>query len=167
MQTIRVLPPGAVEFLGKQYKAALGKNGITNDKREGDWATPIGCFPLREVFYRADRIDQPKTSLPVRPLNETDGWCDDSADTNYNKLVPLPYPASHETLWRDDHVYDIIVVVGYNDAPPVHGKGSAIFMHLARESYSPTAGCVALAREDLLDILKHTDTETRFCVVEE
>ena len=106
----------------------------------------------------------PITRLPVRPLAPTDGWCDQPSDARYNKPVRLPYPASAEQLWRGDHVYDLIVVAGYNDAPVVPGKGSAIFLHCARADYAPTAGCVAFARSHLLAILARVDARSRLIV---
>lgn len=106
-----------------------------------------------EVLYRADRLQRPRTALPVKPITPRDGWCDAPADRNYNRPVPLPYPASHERLWRGDHLYDLVIVLGYNDKPRSLGRGSAIFMHLARRSYAPTEGCIALARGDMLKLL--------------
>jgi L,D-peptidoglycan transpeptidase YkuD (ErfK/YbiS/YcfS/YnhG family) len=130
-------------------RCAVGPAGIGHKKGEGDGMTPIGVFPLRRVFWRADRTEKPRTFLPERALQPNDGWCDFPGDPNYNKLVKHPYPVSAEHLWLDSHVYDIIVVVGFNDDPVVPGKGSAIFLHLAREGYPPTAGCVALTDHDL------------------
>lgn len=106
----------------------------------------------------------PVTKLPVRALAPYDGWCDAPGDSRYNRLVRLPYPASAEQLWRGDHLYDLIVVVGYNDAPVVPGKGSAIFLHVARANYAPTAGCVAFARGHLLRILAMTAARARLIV---
>lgn len=137
----------------KRFRCALGKAGVTQDKREGDMATPAGRFPLRRVLYRADRMPPPDTALPVAAIGPQDGWCDAPDDPCYNRLVRLPYAASHERLWREDHVYDVIVVLGHNDDPPEPGRGSAIFMHVARPGYGPTEGCVALARDDLLSVL--------------
>ena len=159
MQTLRVrhIGPnpqdGEAEINGKRYRCALGKAGILVDKKEGDGGTPSGTYPLREVFFRDDRLPPPQTGLPIRALAANDGWADDSALPEYNTHVTLPYQGSHESLWREDHVYNVIVVVGYNDAPPVAGKGSAIFIHLAREGYTPTAGCVAFALPDMIEIL--------------
>ncbi len=148
----------------REYRCAIGKGGARADKKEGDGATPVGCFPLREVLYRQDRLSGLHTSLPALPLFSDDGWCDDPRDPSYNKKVKLPYAASAESLWRDDHLYDVIVVVGYNDDPPVPGKGSAIFMHVAREHYTPTAGCIALAEKDLLEILGSISPDTKICI---
>ncbi len=126
----------------------IGPEGIARKGGEGDGITPRGTWPVREVFYRADRIARPDTVLPVRAIEKDDGWCDAPGDAHYNRLVKLPYPASAETLWREDHLYDLVLVLGYNDDPVVAGKGSAIFLHLARPDFSATHGCVALAYED-------------------
>lgn len=147
-----------------RLRRAVGRGGLVLDKREGDGGTPIGSWPLREVFFRPDRLAMPVTRLPVRPLHPTDGWCDWPADARYNKPVRLPYPARAEQLWRADHQYDLIVVVGYNDGPVVPGKGSAIFLHLARAGYTGTAGCIAFARNDLLAILRLVDPRSRVIV---
>lgn len=132
-------------------KAALGRSGVINakDKREGDGATPTGCYPIRRVLYRADRGEKPSTAFPVRALRQDDGWCDAPEDAAYNCPVRRPFPASHETLWREDELYDIIVILGHNDDPPVPGSGSAIFLHCKRGDYEPTEGCVALANQDV------------------
>jgi L,D-peptidoglycan transpeptidase YkuD (ErfK/YbiS/YcfS/YnhG family) len=144
-----------LHWQGHSYRCALGKGGIRATKTEGDGATPMGRFALRRVLYRADRLDAPKTGLAqVAALDPADGWCDDPADTSYNRQVRHPYPASAETLWRDDGLYDVIVVLGHNDDPPVAGAGSAIFLHVARPDYGPTEGCVALALPDLLKVLE-------------
>lgn len=151
---IDVISPGILSLGGVSYQCSLGPSGITNDKREGDGATPAGEFPLRCVMYRPDRMGPPDTSLAVRALSEKDGWCDDPRSGDYNKLISVPFAANHERLWREDHIYDVIVVLGYNDSPPIPGQGSAIFLHVAREGYTPTQGCVALKIDDLLTVLK-------------
>lgn len=164
MDKIIVLSSGKLLYKGKEYKCAFGPSGVVVDKKEGDGATPSGCFPLREIYYRKDRIPELVTGLPIKALAQDDGWCEDSDDENYNKFIKLPYQKSSELLWRDDNIYDIIVVIGYNDNPVVKGKGSAIFMHVARENYSPTAGCVALKKSDLMELLKLIDLETIICI---
>ncbi len=150
---VRALSPrdtrGWIEIGGLRMACALGRGGLSVDKREGDGKTPIGCWPVRYLFYRPDRLRPPTTALPCLALSPDDGWCDDPGDRNYNRHVSLPYPARCEQLWRPDHIYDIIVVLGHNDAPPVRGRGSAIFMHLARPGYAPTEGCIALPLADL------------------
>jgi L,D-peptidoglycan transpeptidase YkuD (ErfK/YbiS/YcfS/YnhG family) len=137
------------------FRCALGKGGLkpADQKCEGDGASPIGIWPLRRVLYRADRVGAPQTALPVQALGPDDGWCDAVGDRLYNQPVQHPYHASAEHLWRDDHVYDLIVVLGHNDGPVVDGAGSAIFMHVAKPDYTPTEGCVALAYDDLVQVL--------------
>jgi len=135
------------------YRCALGPAGIVRRKREGDGGTPAGVFPLRRVLFRPDRESPPETGLPCAPIAEDDGWCDAPDDPKYNRPVKLPYGASAERLWRDDAVYDLIVVLGHNDDPPIPGAGSAVFLHIARADYRPTEGCVALARDDLRAVL--------------
>lgn len=151
-------------FRKKVYLCAFGRGGVSFHKQEGDGATPGGTFSLRQVFYRPDRVASPITGLPITALTPNMGWCDDPQDPLYNQLISLPYPGRHEELWREDHVYDLIIVVGYNDDPVVPGKGSAIFIHLARENYSPTEGCLAFNHADLLEILKGLTPESRLVV---
>lgn len=131
-------------------RCAIGPGGIALKGGEGDGITPRGVWPVREIFYRADRIAKPKTDLPLRAIQKDDGWCDAPGDPNYNRLVKLPYPASAENMWREDHLYDLVAVLGYNDDPVVAGRGSAIFLHLARPDFSATHGCVALSYADAL-----------------
>jgi L,D-peptidoglycan transpeptidase YkuD (ErfK/YbiS/YcfS/YnhG family) len=147
---------GKLRWPGHEARCALGRSGvvIAGSKREGDGATPMGDWPMRQVFWRPDRLEQPVTQLPVIALRPDMGWCDDPAHPDYNRQVVLPFPAPHEKLWREDGVYDLIVVLGYNDDPVIAGKGSAIFLHIAREDFSPTEGCVACSRDDLLALLR-------------
>ena len=128
--------------------------------RQGDGATPVGCFRLLQVFYRADRVPRPRTGLPLRPMRRDDGWCDDPADRNYNRPVRHPYPASAEHLWRPDALYDLVIVLDHNDRPRVRGRGSAVFLHVAADGLAPTAGCVALRRRDLQKLLAHVEPGT-------
>ena len=148
---------GTLHFNGRAYPCTLGRSGIVDGKHEGDGGTPAGVYPLREIRYRPDRIAPPRSNLPVTATTPSDGWCDDPADPAYNKPVRLPYSRSTESLWREDGAYDLFAVIGYNDAPPVPGAGSAIFLHVARTgpdgTFRPTAGCVALAEPDLLAVL--------------
>jgi len=159
--TILVRADNSLIYRGKTYRCALGKGGVKTDKVEGDGATPTGFFALRYILYRADRIKKLDSALDIHAIGETDGWCDDPQHADYNRPVTLPFPASHEKLYRDDHIYDIIVVLGHNDSPPVPGKGSAVFFHLARDQYVPTEGCVAVNLTDMLEVLaKITPGET-------
>ncbi|MDX2073079.1 MAG: L,D-transpeptidase family protein [Alphaproteobacteria bacterium] len=166
-----------LSFLGKEYRCAIGKNGIATDKKEGDGCTPTGTFALRECWFRMDRMESPRTKLPLKLIRPEDGWCDDVRSSEYNKHIKItgdrlqvtegtPKPAalnlqpSFEHLWRDDHVYDLIVPLGYNDDPVVPGRGSAIFMHVAHGDYRGTEGCIALAKEDMLEVLKVCSVST-------
>lgn len=123
-------------------------------KREGDGASPIGRWPARRVFYRPDKGPAPETGLPAIGLKPEDAWSDDPAGPTYNRLVPLPCRGSHERLWREDGVYDLIVELGFNDDPVMAGLGSAIFLHIVREGHMPTEGCIALAEADLRMVLR-------------
>ena len=145
-------------------RCAVGRAGIARKLREGDGVTPVGTWPFRRVLYRPDRMVPPRCVLPVSPLQPHDGWCDAPNDPDYNTLVRLPHRSSAETMWREDNLYDVVLVVGYNDAPVIADKGSAIFLHLARTDYAPTAGCVALALPDLLEALMQLTPSDRLIV---
>jgi L,D-peptidoglycan transpeptidase YkuD (ErfK/YbiS/YcfS/YnhG family) len=132
---------------------AVGRSGITHLKREGDGATPAGRLRLLRLYVRRDRLPGPGTPLPARVTRRADGWCDDPADGRYNAPVRLPFAASLEAMWRDDGLYDVVGVLDWNICPRIRGRGSAIFLHLARPGYAPTAGCIALRREDLRRLL--------------
>jgi len=140
----------------KEFRCAIGRGGFKapKEKREDDGATPVGRWLMREILYRTDRVQMPLTALPSRAIDPHDGWCEIPEDPLYNQLVRRPYGVPVDPLWREDHLYDIVVVMGYNDDPVIAGKGSAIFLHLARPDYSPSAGCVTLAQEDLLTVLR-------------
>jgi L,D-peptidoglycan transpeptidase YkuD (ErfK/YbiS/YcfS/YnhG family) len=166
LDLITVVPVQAGHYRGvltagqRHIPCALGRAGVTDRKREGDGASPAGTWPLRYVLFRPDRVDRPTTGLAVQALAATDGWCDCPADRRYNRPVQLPYQASAETLWRDDGLYDIVVVLGYNDDPPRSGLGSAIFFHLASPDLGPTEGCVAVSRADMVGLLARCGPET-------
>jgi L,D-peptidoglycan transpeptidase YkuD (ErfK/YbiS/YcfS/YnhG family) len=136
---------------------ALGRSGCRVRKREGDGATPVGCFAVRRVLYRADRLLRPRTRLPVAVIGVRAGWCDSPGDRNYNRQVTLPYAGRAERLWRSDRLYDLVVVLGYNDTPRRHGSGSAIFLHVAHpvapRALAPTEGCIAVPAAHLLRLL--------------
>jgi L,D-peptidoglycan transpeptidase YkuD (ErfK/YbiS/YcfS/YnhG family) len=146
-------------------RASLGRAGTAALKREGDGATPVGTFGLRYVLYRADRAMRPRTRLPVRAIRRDDAWCEDAGDRNYNRLVKASAQPRIDRLMRADHLYDLVVVLGHNDRPRVKGRGSAIFIHLARPGYTPTEGCIALARRDLDMLLRQARLGTRIVVM--
>lgn len=158
---------GCLRFGDDTFACALGRSGIVAAKREGDGGTPAGTFPLRELRYRADRIAAPESGLITIATAPDDGWCDAPDDPAYNRFVKRPYGASTETLWREDGLYDIAVMLGYNDAPVISGAGSAIFFHLAKSkdgALQPTEGCVALLLEDMRSVLKRVTPQTRMTV---
>ena len=153
-----VLTSGQIE-----YPCLIGKNGLIEAarKREGDGATPKGCWPLRALLYRSDKIDKrrfpSKMAMPLRAIRIDDGWCDDANAPHYNRLVRLPFSGSHEKLWRGDGLYDLILPMGYNDSPPQAGKGSAIFLHCADTATKHTKGCLALCHRDLFNLLHQSE----------
>jgi L,D-peptidoglycan transpeptidase YkuD (ErfK/YbiS/YcfS/YnhG family) len=149
-----VLRAGFVEGPGLRCRAAIGEAGITSHKQEGDRATPAGTHVLTRILYRADRLKPPACAVPVEPIASHDAWCDDPAAPAYNRMIRLPHAARHESLWRQDQIYDVVGVLDWNMAPVIPGRGSAIFLHVARPGYSPTGGCVALALPDLLACLR-------------
>ncbi len=134
---------------GLALPAVLGEAGIRAGKQEGDRATPAGLLVLRRLFYRADRLAAPACAVPREALAPDDGWCDDPAHPDYNRRIVLPHPARHEALWRQDGLYDLAGVLGWNDDPVVAGRGSAIFLHVAPPDGAPTAGCIALQPDAL------------------
>jgi L,D-peptidoglycan transpeptidase YkuD (ErfK/YbiS/YcfS/YnhG family) len=160
---------GWLEWRGRRYRAALGRGGVRVDKREGDGATPAGRFPLRYVYYRADRLDRPLTGLKTAVIRPSDGWCSIAEHADYNRKVELPHVdgGNVESLWLDGGVYDIVVDIGYNDDPPIPGLGSAVFLHVAPEHYGPTDGCIGLAKDDLLEVLRTTPRGASICVYAE
>ena len=157
-------PAGWLTAGPHRFRCALGRGGVRPDKSEGDGATPVGCLAIRSVLYRPDRLDPPVTRLPRRALRDDDGWCDDPMDAAYNRPVRRPYAGRHEVMWRDDAVYDIVAVLGWNDDPVVPGAGSAIFLHLAKPGYEPTEGCVALALTDCLEVLRRAAPGSRLVI---
>ena len=157
---------GTAHYRNKVYAVAIGRNGITNRKAEGDGASPAGVYKLCGAFYRADRILPPTTDLELLKIKDSDGWCDAPNDPNYNKLVTLPYPASCETLHRNDPSYDILVTTDHNTDPTLSGAGSAIFVHLKNGSkHQSTEGCIAFSGPNLREILRLWDPDNDRLVI--
>lgn len=151
----------------KIWRAAVGRSGIAPKLAEGDGVSPIGCWPIRQVLYRADKLPAaPVSVFPTAAIAPDDGWCDAPDHPAYNRPVKLPFAASHEEMWRKDDLYDIVVVLGQNDDPVIAGGGSAIFLHVASQNYGSTAGCAAMTREDLLAFLAAAQPDTRLCFQE-
>jgi L,D-peptidoglycan transpeptidase YkuD (ErfK/YbiS/YcfS/YnhG family) len=143
---------------------ALGRAGIHGVKREGDGATPAGRFSLGRAWWRPDRAAPPGGNLPRRRMRPTDGWCEAPGDANYNRPVRIPYRAARESMWRDDGLYDLVVEIGWNVRPRIKGRGSAIFLHAAREGFAPTAGCVALHPAELSRLIARLGPATRLVI---
>lgn len=145
---------GRLEAPGFSVPCAIGRSGLTALKREGDGASPRGRFAVLGGWYRPDRAPhRPPSGVRLAPMRPADGWCDAPGDRNYNRPVRLPYPASHEAMWRDDPLYDVVLALDWNMGPRARGRGSAIFFHLARPGFSPTAGCVAIRPADMRRLL--------------
>ncbi len=142
---------------------ALGRSGVTHMKREGDGATPAGRHRLLSLIVRPDR-QRPRSAISMRALRRNDGWCEDPRHGSYNRPIRLPSSAGHETMWREDALYDVVGVLDWNLSPRISRRGSAIFLHLARPGYRPTAGCIALSRRDLLLLLRAAGPHPRFLV---
>ena len=149
---------GLLRAGGFELSCILGKTGITCFKREGDGATPSGAFRLLYGYFRDDRLAVPRTSLPMVRIDQDDGWCDAAFHARYNQPVKLPFSASHEQMMRNDHLYDICIVLDYNIHPQIKGRGSAIFFHLTRPNFGPTEGCIAIERDVMLRLLPHLTT---------
>ncbi len=163
---LRLTSPTTILVDGVEYPCRIGREGIAppGEKREGDLKTPTGKFPIRCCYYRPDRVlPPPKSALPLIALTPEDAWCDAPSHPRYNQFIKLPFSASHERLWREDAVYDLILPLGYNDGesgPIVPGAGSAIFMHLIREDGVGTEGCIAVERATLLDWISRLSSKS-------
>lgn len=151
---------GLLSYHNLTIPCSLGRSGITAFKREGDGATPFGDFSLLYGYYRADRNRLAPTQIPLFQITEGSGWCDEPTDPNYNAFVDLPYPKSHETMMRDDRLYDVCLVLDYNIEPKSRFMGSAIFFHLTRADIGPTEGCVAIDPEHMRKLLPKLTVDT-------
>jgi L,D-peptidoglycan transpeptidase YkuD (ErfK/YbiS/YcfS/YnhG family) len=143
---------------------ALGRGGILANKREGDGGTPRGTFHPRKLWWRADRHRRPRTHLAVRAIRIEDAWCEDPADRHYNRPIRLTREAAGDRLTRKDHLYDFIVEIDHNTRPRVAGRGSAVFLHLARENFGPTAGCVSMTKSAMLHLLRRLGPRTKIVI---
>ena len=144
-----------------KVKCSVGKRGIGVKKREGDLITPIGTFKITKLLYRKDRLKNLKTCLKKTIINKTMGWCDDARSKSYNKLIRSPFKFTFEKLFRKDNMYDILLVLNFNMSPIKKHKGSAIFIHVAKNNYKKTKGCVAIKKKDLIFLLRKIDKNTK------
>jgi L,D-peptidoglycan transpeptidase YkuD (ErfK/YbiS/YcfS/YnhG family) len=143
---------------------ALGRGGILANKREGDGGTPRGTFHPRQLWWRSDRHVRPSTHLPVRAIRAEDAWCEDPADRHYNQPIRLTGETAGDRLRRGDHLYDFIIEIDHNTRPRIAGRGSAVFLHLARENFGPTAGCVSMTKSAMLHLLRRLGPGTRIVI---
>jgi L,D-peptidoglycan transpeptidase YkuD (ErfK/YbiS/YcfS/YnhG family) len=143
---------------------ALGRGGIRANKREGDGGTPRGIFHPRRLWWRADRCPRPRTHLPLRAIRIEDAWCEDPTARHYNRPIRLTRKAPGDRLTRKDHLYDFIVEIDHNTRPRIAGRGSAVFLHLAREKFGPTAGCVSMTKSAMLRLLRRLGPETKIMI---
>jgi L,D-peptidoglycan transpeptidase YkuD (ErfK/YbiS/YcfS/YnhG family) len=143
---------------------ALGRGGIQANKRESDGGTPRGSFRPVRLWWRADRHPRPFSFLPIRAIGPADAWCEDPSDRRYNTPVRLDRERDGDRLWRDDHLYDFIIEIDHNTRPRIAGRGSAVFLHLARPNFSPTAGCVAMTKPAMLRLAARIGPRTRIVI---
>jgi L,D-peptidoglycan transpeptidase YkuD (ErfK/YbiS/YcfS/YnhG family) len=149
---------------GRPVPVALGRGGIIANKREGDGGTPKGTFRPRQLWWRADRHPRPRTFLPSRAIRPEDAWCEDPHSRHYNQPLRLDLDRTGDRLTRDDHLYDFIVEIDHNTSPRIAGLGSAVFLHLARENFGPTAGCVSMTKSAMLRLLSRLGPQTRIII---
>lgn len=143
---------------------ALGRGGILANKREGDGGTPRGSFRPRRLWWRGDRHSRPRTFLPARIITGEDAWCEDPKDRHYNRGIRLGAGQGGDRLKRADHLYDFIVEIDHNTRPRIAGRGSAVFLHLARDNFGPTAGCVSMTKSAMLQLLRRLGPRTRIII---
>src|SRR3954469_25258149 len=146
------------------FPVALGRGGILANKREGDGGTPRGVFRPLRLWWRGDRGPRPRTRLPVRRIAADDAWCEDPADRRYNRPIKMATGQSGDRLRRDDHLYDFVIEIEHSARPRVAGRGSAVFIHLARPGLAPTAGCIAMPRAQLCHLLEKISPGTRIII---
>jgi L,D-peptidoglycan transpeptidase YkuD (ErfK/YbiS/YcfS/YnhG family) len=158
---IIVKKTGYLKYKNFKFRCSLGKAGIKKKEREGDNITPKGIFKIIKIYYRADRIKKIKIPIQTIKIRKNIGWCDDSKSKHYNKQINLPTNYTHEKLYRDDNLYDLIAVLNYNSNPVIKNKGSAIFIHIARRSYKKTKGCIALKKKDLIKLISQIKKNTK------
>ena len=158
---IIVRKSGYLKYKNFKFRCALGKNGIKRKVKEGDNITPAGIFKIIKIYYRQDKIKKIKTSIKKIKIKKNMGWCDDPQSNFYNQQIKLPSKFSYERLYRNDRVYDLLAVLNYNISPVIKNKGSAIFIHIAKNNYKPTAGCVALKKLHLLKLLQTIKKNTK------
>ncbi len=158
---IIVKKSGYLKYKNLKFRCALGEAGIKKKEKEGDSVTPKGTFEIIKIYYRPDRIKNITTDLKKIKIKKNMGWCDDSRSHFYNQQIKLPNKFGHEKLFRNDNLYDLILVLNYNINPTIKHKGSAIFIHIAKNSYKKTKGCIALKKEHLMELISRIKKNTK------
>ena len=162
---IIVKKSGYLKYKNFKFRCALGKAGIKEKKFEGDNITPRGTYRIIKVFYRSDRIKNLTARITKIKIKKNMGWCDDFKSKDYNKLIKIPFKYSYEKLFRTDHIYDVVILINYNYKPIIRNKGSAIFLHIAKNNYQKTAGCIALKKQHLLKILSNIKKNEKIKII--
>ena len=147
-----------------KIKCAIGKRGITSKKIEGDRKTPKGTFAFKSIFYRKEKVSKIKSHLKKIIIKKNMGWCDESGNKHYNKLIQFPFNLSAEKLWLKESIYDVIVVINYNLRPVIQNKGSAIFLHIAKKNYRSTKGCIAIKKKDMFFLIGLINNKTKLII---
>ena len=158
---IIVRKSGYLDYKNFKFRCALGKGGIKKKIKEGDNVTPTGIYKITNIYYRYDKIKKIKTSIKKIKIKKNMGWCNDPKSNLYNQQINLPNKFSYERLYRNDRIYDLVAVLNYNVKPVIKNKGSAIFIHIAKNNYEPTAGCIALKKIDLIKLLQSIKKNTK------
>jgi L,D-peptidoglycan transpeptidase YkuD (ErfK/YbiS/YcfS/YnhG family) len=162
---IIVKKTGYLKYKNFKFRCALGKGGIKKKVKEGDNITPKGIFKIIKIYYRPDKINKIISSIKKIKIKKNMGWCDDPSSSYYNKQVKLPSKYNHERLYRKDNLYDLILVLNYNTNPIIKNKGSAIFLHIAKKKYQPTKGCIALKKQDLIQLTSVIKKNTKIKLI--
>ena len=160
-----IVKKNILSFDNMSFKCAVGKNGITNNKAEGDGCTPAGEYSIIQIYYRQDKVVLPSIRIPSIAISKNLGWCDDVNSDYYNKIITFPFKHRAEILYRNDNIYDILCVIDYNRNPVVKNKGSAIFLHIAKPNYAGTEGCIALNEPDLIRLLTEINIKTNIQII--
>jgi L,D-peptidoglycan transpeptidase YkuD (ErfK/YbiS/YcfS/YnhG family) len=155
---------GYLKYKNLKFRCALGKAGIGKKKIEGDNITPKGSFDIVKIYYRNDRVKKISSKFKLIKITKKMGWCDDPNNKSYNQLINLPTNCKYEKLYRKDNVYDLVIVLDYNIKPTIKNKGSAIFIHVARQDYKKTAGCIALKKNHLKKLIKTIKKNTKVII---
>tara|TARA_B100002051_G_scaffold22641_1_gene17653 strand:- start:478 stop:972 length:495 start_codon:yes stop_codon:yes gene_type:complete len=147
-----------------RFTCAIGRAGLTTNKIEGDHKTPVGEFKFKKIYYRKDKLGEMIFQIPFAIIAENDGWCDDPKSKLYNQHVQFPFDSSAEKLFRDDDLYDLLCVINHNTDPIIPGKGSAIFLHISKPNFEGTEGCVAIEKENIIELAKKIDVTTKLII---